>query len=163
MIKSRRAKRMERHHKKSKTPGLNLVAFMDIFTLLVFFLLVNSSSTQHIPSQKELKLPVSFSKVAPEDTLVIEITRTKVLVRGISVGTIEEILKSGDEVIGKLKDELATLSLQNATDLKEFKISIMGDENSSYELVRKILTTCQQANYTKIAFVAMQSTKPKAL
>lgn len=154
MIKSRRAKRMERNHKKSKTPPLNLVAFMDIFTLLVFFLLVNSSSTQHLPSQKDLKLPVSVSKLAVEDALVIEITRTSVLVRGVSVGTIEEILKSDDEIILKLKDELINLSPQNS-DLQEFKISIMGDENSSYELIRKILTTCQQANYTKIAFVAM--------
>ena len=39
MEKSRRAKRMERHHKQRKQPALNMVSLMDIFTILVFFLL----------------------------------------------------------------------------------------------------------------------------
>ena len=51
MIQSRRARRMERNHKRSKTPGLNLVALIDILTILVFFMLINSSTTQNIPSQ----------------------------------------------------------------------------------------------------------------
>ncbi|MCH8101169.1 MAG: biopolymer transporter ExbD, partial [Proteobacteria bacterium] len=43
MVKSGRAKRMEKHHKRNKAMGtLNLVSLMDIFTILVFFLLVNS-------------------------------------------------------------------------------------------------------------------------
>ena len=43
MVKSGRAKRMEKHHKRNKSSGsLNLVSLMDIFTILVFFLLVNS-------------------------------------------------------------------------------------------------------------------------
>ncbi len=36
MKQSRRAKRMERHHKRGKgTPAFNLVSLMDIFTILV--------------------------------------------------------------------------------------------------------------------------------
>ena len=163
MIKSRRAKRMERNHKKSKTPPLNLVALMDIFTILVFFLLVNSSSTQRIPTQKDMKLPVSISKVAPEDTVTIEITRTSILVEGVSVGLVADALKSHDDILQKLKDELAAFASQEKSTTKEFKVSIRGDENIPYELVRKILATCQQANYTKIAFVTMQNPKPKAL
>ena len=40
---SARAKRMERHHQRAKGgSSLNLVSLMDIFTILVFFLLVNA-------------------------------------------------------------------------------------------------------------------------
>ncbi len=164
MIKSRRARRMERNHKRAKTPGLNLVAFMDIFTILVFFLLVNSSSTQQLPSNKNLKLPVSISDKAPEETWVIEITRTDILVQGVKVATIEEVLKNHEESIPKLKDELIALSSNQQTpagEKQESKITIMGDENISYDVIKKILTTCQQANFTKIAFAAMQNSKPK--
>jgi biopolymer transport protein ExbD len=166
MIKSRRARRMERNHQRAKTPSINLVAFMDILTILVFFLLVNSSTTQRIPSRKELTLPVSVSKIAPEDTLVIQITRTDILLQGVNVGTIEEVSKSKDSTILKLKNELTALApraSQTNGSGKEFKVTVMGDENISYELIRKILTTCQEANYTKIAFAAVQSTKTKTL
>jgi biopolymer transport protein ExbD len=166
MIKSRRARRMERNHQRAKTPSINLVAFMDILTILVFFLLVNSSTTQRIPSKKELTLPVSVSKIAPEDTLVIQITRSAILVQGVNVGSIEEVNKSNEATIPKLKNELVALApkaVQTDEVAKDLKVTVMGDENIPYELIRKILTTCQEANYTKIAFAAVQSTKTNTL
>lgn len=167
MIQSRRARRMERNHKKSKTPGLNLVALIDILTILVFFMLINSSSTQNIPSQKNLKLPSSISKLVPEETLLIEITRTNILIQGISVASVDEVLNSANEIIPKLKDELIFLASNAAPaqgDEKpaDRKVTIMGDENISYVLIRKVLTTCQQAQFTKIAFSAHQKSKLKS-
>ncbi|MEJ2362362.1 MAG: hypothetical protein P8Z75_13220 [Gammaproteobacteria bacterium] len=42
MKESHRTRRMERHHKRNKkTATLNMVSMMDIFTILVFFLLVS--------------------------------------------------------------------------------------------------------------------------
>jgi len=48
MQKSHRAARMDRRHKRGKKAGvaLNLVSLMDIFTILVFFLLVNSTNVE---------------------------------------------------------------------------------------------------------------------
>ena len=57
MKQSRRARRMERHHKRHKgTPSFNLVSLMDIFTILVFFLLVNSGEGEVLPSTKNVDL-----------------------------------------------------------------------------------------------------------
>ena len=62
MQMSRRALRMERHHKRHRSRGgLNLVSLMDIFTILVFFLLVNSSEVQTLPNAKDLELPESIA------------------------------------------------------------------------------------------------------
>lgn len=166
MIRSRRARRMERAHKKAKTPGLNLIALMDVFTLLVFFLLVNSSSTQHLPTQKNIKLPVSSSKIAPEETLVVQITHQDILLQGRAVATVAAALASSDAIIPGLQHELLELTANGMGAAanqpgKDYKITIMGDENISYDLVRKILTTCQQAKYTKIAFATIQKSKQK--
>jgi biopolymer transport protein ExbD len=156
---------MERQHQKSKTPALNLVSLMDIFTILVFFLLVNSSSTQQLPSNKDLKLPSSVSQNVPEDTLTIAVTTRDILIQGVSVAKVEQALAAPEATIEGLKAELLFLSGQDAngaaSDPAQRSIMIMGDENISYALIRKILTTCQEANYTQIAFAATQKAKSK--
>lgn len=164
MKMSRRARRMERHHQKAKTPALNLVSLMDIFTILVFFLLVSSSNTHQLPSTKDLRLPASNSQTVPDETLVIAITREDILVKGVSVAKVADVLAAANEVIPGLKEELDFLADGSTlpVDNQARRVTIMGDENISYDLIRKILTTCQQANYTRIAFAAVQKAKPKA-
>lgn len=159
---------MERQHQKSKTPALNLVSLMDIFTILVFFLLVNSSSTQQLPSNKDLRLPSSVSQNVPEDTLTIAITERDILIQGVSVAKVEQALATTGDTIEALKAELLFLSGQDAGSAPvgvdpaaQRSIMIMGDENISYALIKKILTTCQEANYTRIAFAATQIAKSK--
>lgn len=163
MKMSRRALRMERQHKKSKTPALNLVALMDIFTVLVFFLLINSSNTQQLPSNKDLKLPSSTSEKVPEETLIIAITQEDILVKGVSVAKVAQVTSDKSEIITSLKNELDFLAGNSNEQVidpeKKNTVTIMGDENISYDLIKKILTTCQQANYTQIAFAATQRAK----
>lgn len=166
MSTSRRARRMDRHHKLQKKPALNLVSLMDIFTILVFFLLVNSTNTQQLPSNKDLTLPSSIAEKVPDDTVVIAITKQDILVQGRQVATLTELENSSEETIAALQEELeyqSTLSVLTQVDEQVGRaITIMGDENISYALVRKILKTCQQANYRKIAFAANQKAKSKS-
>jgi biopolymer transport protein ExbD len=161
MQKSRRAQRMERHHKLRKTPSINLVSLMDIFTILVFFLLVNSSNPQQINKSESLKLPLSTSDKVPEETVVLAITTSEILVQGISVISIEDASTEQEEFIPALKQELTLLAgrevaAESSAEGDGLPITIMGDENASYELVRKILMTCQQSNFTRIAFATTQ-------
>lgn len=161
MKKSRRASRMERHHKLRKTPGINLVSLMDIFTILVFFLLVNSSNPQQLSNGKDLRLPSSASDTVPEETIVLAITKSEILVQGNSVVSIEEAMQTEGDTIPALKQELSFQAsngqFTTTADSSEGQaITIMGDENISYELVRKILMTCQQSNFTRIAFATTQ-------
>ncbi|MFT5083864.1 MAG: biopolymer transport protein ExbD, partial [Lentisphaeria bacterium] len=100
---SRRARRMERHHKLRKQSPLNLVSLMDIFTILVFFLLVNSSSSHQLPSNKDLKLPTSTAKKVAEETLIIAITKTEILVQGHKVAELVDLLNNNADDIPALK------------------------------------------------------------
>lgn len=162
---SRRARRMERHHKMGKQGGLNLVSLMDIFTILVFFLLVNSSNTQQLPKNEELTLPQSVAKKTPEETLIVMITKDDILVQGRKVAEISQLLATEEEDIPSLQKELDFLAGGLSPEQMESgaRVTIMGDENIPYELVRRILKTCQQANFTKIAFAATQiASKPSA-
>lgn len=167
---SRKARRMQRHHKMGKGSPLNLVSLMDIFTILVFFLLVNSSNTPQLPSQKDLALPKSTAKKAPAETLVLAITEDSLLIGGREIVKVADVKTDGEDVIEPLKKELEfqrsnkVLSRKPAPGepSKGETITIMGDENIPYDVMHKILATCQQANYTEIAFAAHQQAKPKS-
>ena len=76
MQMSRRALRMERHHKRMKRSGsgLNLVSMMDIFTILVFFLLVSSGETEVLPNPKDIQLPESMALERARETVVVMVT-----------------------------------------------------------------------------------------
>jgi biopolymer transport protein ExbD len=115
-----------------------------------------------------MRLPTSIAEKAPKETIVIAITPKDILVQGRSVARIDQILASKDDVIIGLKKELefqsrkGTLTKQPEKKKGGFAVTIMGDENLPYELLRKVLASCRQANYTKIAFAAMQKPKNKA-
>ncbi|MCW8899566.1 MAG: biopolymer transporter ExbD [Gammaproteobacteria bacterium] len=161
---SRRAKRMERNHTRNKQSALNLVSLMDIFTILVFFLLVSSSNVQQLPNSKDISLPTSVAEKAPKETLVIAITQDSIIVQGTKVTKIVDVLSSKEILIPTLQQELNFQASNSFTSLNTGKgrsVTIMGDENISYELLRKILATCRQTNYTKIAFAAVQKAKGK--
>lgn len=168
MNKSRRAKRMERHHARRKQPALNLVSLMDIFTILVFFLLVSSSSVQQLPKKKDIHLPTSVATKAPKETLIISITQRNIMVQGREVALIQDVLANVSPRIESLEKELVfqaskTRVVKTADGkIKGKAVTIMGDENIPYELLRKILASCRQANYTQIAFAAMQKAPSSA-
>ena len=166
---SRRTRRLERRQKLLKGGGLNLVSLMDIFTILVFFLLVNSSSAPQLPSQKDLRLPSSTAKKAPRETLLLMITPESLILQGREIISVAELMQSKGDVIEPLKSALEFQSKNRflKEQVKEGEkegesLTIMGDENLPFELLQKILATCQQANYTEIAFAAQQTAKPKS-
>ncbi|EIK43269.1 hypothetical protein O59_004062 [Cellvibrio sp. BR] len=138
------------------------MALMDIFTILVFFLLVSSSNTHQLPTNKDLKLPTSKSTLALEDTLVVAITQKDILLSGVSVAKVNTILHSQDNTIPTLMAELKFHAQAKSQKTGQHgRITIMSDENVPYEVIQKVLTSCQQSNYTKIAFAAVQKAIPK--
>ena len=167
MKMSRRARRMQRYQQKQrKQPALNLVSLMDIFTILVFFLLVSSSDSQQLQNNKDIRLPTSLAQKAPKETLVIMVTSNNILVQGRNVASIGTVMASSEGLIAGLKDELLFQASKRRLGLEKAKtegraVTIMGDESLPYELLRKILTTCREANYTQIAFAALREVSQK--
>jgi len=173
MHSSGNVRRMARYKKFRQKSSLNLVSLMDIFTILVFFLLVSSGNAQKLPNSKDIKLPTSIAEKSPKDTLVIAVTRDDILVDGRHIAKINTTLSSENEniIIPSLEKELLfqfsrTQRVRVATfvagkQIKGKSVTIMGDESIPYKLLRKILATCRQANYTQIAFAAMQKSPDK--
>ncbi len=165
MKASRRASRMQRHHARFKLPALNLVSLMDIFTILVFFLLVSASEVQNLPSTKDLKLPTSRAATLPEETLVVMVTANDILVQGRKIADVSTILQDDPQTIPALEKELA-FHAQNAVlgDTAEGprKVTILADKRISYQVLRTIMATCSKAHYTDIALAVNREARDEA-
>ena len=155
---SRRAKRMERHHKRHKQgAGLNMISLMDIFTILVFFLLVSSSTVQDLPSTKQIKLPESIADKLPKETVVIVVNNDDILVQGNKIVDVKSVINSDQPEITALKDALLDqakrIIVKKAPDGKPINrdVTIMGDREIPYKLLKKIMYTCTLASYGNIS------------
>ena len=162
MVKSGRAKRMEKHHKRHKGTGaLNLVSLMDIFTILVFFLLVNSSDVQTLPNAKELQLPESIAEKKAKETVVILIGQTDLIVQGTPVAKIADILATQGNDIPELREALLSqndrvLRREAQEDIAGREVTIMGDKDIPYRLLKKVMATCTESDYGQISLAVLQ-------
>lgn len=162
MQKSQRAKRMQKRHSRAKRAGqLNLVSMMDIFTILVFFLLVNSSDVEVLPSSSDIQLPQSIAEDKPEVSVVILIDEERILVQGTPVATVAEALaRPGNDIPALRRALLAQNSreLQKETenDIAGREVTIMGDKDIPYRLLKKVMATCTASDYGQISLAVMQ-------
>ncbi|MCU7943400.1 MAG: biopolymer transporter ExbD [Candidatus Thiodiazotropha sp.] len=164
MKMSRRAKRMDRHHRRNKGHAvLNLVSLMDIFTILVFFLLVNSGEVQVLPNAKALSLPESVASLKPRETLVVMVNHNEILVQGHRVMDLAQPLPSGT-TLPALKSELQRHAERSKTSrLEPFrgKITIMGEKTIPYTLLKRVMATCAESEYPHVSLAVLRkSEKP---
>ncbi len=163
MKPSRRAKRMARNHKRNqKKASLNLVSLMDIFTIMVFFLMMNQSDVE-VMANDSIKLPESTADTQPQNTINLLVNNQDIIVQGRAIAKVQDVLASqtDDDVIVSLEKELIYLaSRRNATELEAEigrPITIMGDHGIPYQLLKKIMATCQKTEFTQISLAVKQS------
>ncbi len=158
MLASRRARRMKQHHERGqkRSAALNMVSLMDIFTILVFFLLVNATSTEVLPSPKNIVLPEAVAEKLPRRNLVIAVDERVIRLQGKPIVTVKDALKGDKNSIKPLYDALrvASVEVKNVVDKKG--VTIMGDQEIPYLLLKKIMLTCAGAQYTNISFAVNQ-------
>jgi len=160
---------MQRHHARHKRgASLNLVSLMDIFTILVFFLLVNSSDVEELPNARDVSLPESISEIKARETVVVLVTSEQLLVQGQVVANIADVMASNQLIIPGLKTALQKQServLRSAADASDAtrEVTIMGDREIPYSLLKKVMATCTDAKYGQLSLAVMQKTSEAQL
>jgi len=159
MRESRRMRRMERSRKK--LVGLNLTSLMDVFTILVFFLLANSSSSEILTTPKQIKLPDSVVETKPRETVVIMVSPDIVLVQGESVIDTPELLATKKDHIPEITKRLELLERNiigiNTKEVVESKeVTILADKTIPFRVLKKIMTTCTDSGYGRISLAVIQ-------
>jgi len=168
MSQSNRAKRMERHHKRARPAALNLVSLMDIFTILVFFLLVNQAEVQQLDVPDTVQLPESMAMQRPSETVVVTVTKDEILVQGSPVARTAQVEAQKELIVGPLRDALKQqtdriLRAQAAADIGAREITVLGDKAVPYRVLKKVLATCTAADYGKLSLAVVQKEEAMAL
>ena len=152
MSRFRHQQRRGAQEKRKKSAALNLVSLMDIFTILVFFLMVNSSEVEVLQTSSKIKLPDSSSEQRPENRLVISVSHDDVVVQGRPVARVAELAGAEGNLIPALSEELAYQSgRRGAVPEGGHEITIMGDHELPYWLLKKIMYTCQAEDFARIS------------
>ena len=155
---------MRRHHERRKRGvALNLVSLMDIFTILVFFLLVSSGEVESLPSPRNVRLPESTADTPSRNTVVVMVTSDDVLVQGEPVARVADVLADDEIVIPPLKAALEAqtarmIRADAADDPASREVTIMGDKALPYRLLKKIMATCTEADYGRVSLAVLQKT-----
>ena len=166
MNQNRRMKRMSRNKKGVSSGGLNLVSLMDVFTILVFFLLVNSSSSDVMEPPKNIKLPVSVVEAKPRETVIIMITPSQVLVQGEVVISTQEVIDSKTPIIEAVKQRLMLqqkkiIGINTKVVAQSREVTVLAHRTVPFHLMKKVMASCTSAGYGKISLAVVQKAKSK--
>ena len=158
MRDTRRIKRMSRN--KGGIPKINLTALMDVFTILVFFLLVHSGQSEILDTPKQIELPESVVESKPRETVVIFVSPEAVVVQGEPVISMADLLDSDGRIepisarLAALKGTVIGRSTQVVSASQE--VTVLADKTIPFDVIRRVLSTCTAEGYTNISLAVVQ-------
>lgn len=159
--------RIKRHRKRQHSSGaeaaghMTLVPFIDMLMILTVFLLVHNSDVDILPNTKAISIPQSIADKKPRPSVVVMITKEDLLVDGRAIAKVADVVSAKQAVIQPLKQALqsqADTVLVDAAkqDIKDREVTIMGDKDTPYSVLRKIMATCTDAEYGKVSLAVVE-------
>lgn len=149
-------RRAERKSRNQTGLDMNLVSLIDIFTILIFFLLSSATGVEILPSTKAVKLPESITDKSPRETVVVVVSGTEIVVDGRKIASVAEVMASQGDLIAPLKAELDLQAgrqvVRQENEAQTKTITIMGDKDIPYQLLRKVMVTAARANFSDVSF-----------
>ncbi len=159
MRKSRRMRRMGRN--RIKGTGLLLTSLMDIFTILVFFLLFHSSGSDVQEPPKDIHLPESVIDAKPRETVEITVSPEIVIVQGKAVISTPELLDVERDTVEEITERLAQLErniigISTKAVVEGKEVTILADKTIPFRALKKIMSTCTGSGYGRISLAVIQ-------
>jgi biopolymer transport protein ExbD len=156
------------HGGKSLFADLNVTPLVDMFVILVCFLIANFSATGEILSMsKDVQLPEATNTLEIQFAPVVTVTPTEVLVSGTLIGRVEDLTREDYLNIPTLEEKLRDMKKQfedlhnAANDTGAFKgdVNIQGDKNAQFKIIKRVMFSCASAGYGNISFAVLAAGK----
>jgi biopolymer transport protein ExbD len=152
--------------RKSLYAPLNLVAYIDMMTMLVIFLLQQFSSTGEVLyMQKDIKLPDAQHGQMIEIAPVVAISAQQIVVTGVKVADIPDL----DRDSGYLNIPALEERLRDEKKRREFihkadpdsrwdgVVNIQADRAVPFRIVKRVMYSCGVAGYFNVNFAALDA------
>ena len=151
-----RERRAEHRGRSGATMDMNLVSLIDVFTILIFFLLSSAAGVETLVSPKAVDLPLAMAEKAPKQTVLLVVAGDDILVDGRRIASVAQVMAASDDLIPTLKAELDVLATRQAVraenKAEQQAVTIMADKKMPYSLLRKVMFTCARANFADVSF-----------
>jgi biopolymer transport protein ExbD len=152
-------KRMSRNRPRAAT--IPLTSLMDVFTTLVFFLVVNQGATEVLETPKQITLPDSVAEEKPRETVVIFISAEEVTVQGEPVARVAEIRATDHQDIEPIAQRLADLresiiGIKTQMVAESREVTILADRSVPFSVIKKVMSTCTSQGYARISLAVLQ-------
>ena len=154
MKSSRRLKRMDSRDLKGST--VVLTSLMDIFIVMVIYLLMNQAIGADVAPPRAIKLPDSVVDTSPRQTVVMTVSNSEVIIQGERIASTAEVLESKEEYfepVGQrmLKIRESYLGINDESVANSTEVTIMADRAVPFKVLKKLMTTSSSAGYRKIS------------
>jgi biopolymer transport protein ExbD len=151
---------MARGKRKGESTGMMLTSLMDIFTVLVLYLLVNQGDGVNLETPPWVVLPDSAVDTIPRQSIVISLTQKDVLIQGEPVVSIAEVTASPDAEIDAIRKRILLIKDAAAKQKDQIgvntEVTIVADRAVPFKVLKKVMSTSSNAGYGKISFAVNQ-------
>ncbi len=158
-----------RGKKVPRSSDLNITSMMDMFTIILVFLLKSFSAEGSILTNADnLVLPNSESKKKPQEVnLQVAVTNDMILVDNMPVVPTEDVRKipadDPDPAAAKLEEKLKGCMAQEeemvrvgALNAVQGKVIVQVDKNIDFDVLFKVMNTCGKVGYNNMNFAVME-------
>jgi len=145
-------------------PRLNLTAMVDVFTVLLVFLLKSySAEGTLIAAAQNLELPASTSSLAPQPTITITISEDTLFVEDERVGPLAALTVGSTPYIPELGralnarvEKARLIAGSNPSHAFQGRVTILGDKNTSFATLERVMYTASLSEFGDIALAVYQ-------
>lgn len=149
--------------KKSGMADLNLTPMVDMFTMLVIYLIQQFAATGEILyMQKDIQLPTAAHTEQIEPVPVVQVSASLIALQGERVADMDDLAR--DEYLNipvleeKLRDQKKRLEMVRGGDEEAFKgdVNIQADRQVPFKVIKRVMYSCAAAGYGNINFAVTQ-------
>jgi biopolymer transport protein ExbD len=148
-------KHMQARASRQAYASLNLTAMVDMFTILVIFLLANFSATGEVLfMSKDIQLPKAQVTSELQRAPVVSISKASVSLEGEEVADTEEVqrpeMSDVTDLTLRLKELRRMQQMLRPGATFDGKIVMQCDEGIPFNVVRKVMYAAAEAGYTDV-------------
>ena len=159
-MRTARQKIMSRGKRRGESTGMMLTSLMDIFTVLVLYLLVNQGDAINLEPPPWVVLPDSAVDTTPRQSIIISLTQKDVLIQGQVVVSMAEVIASPLAEIDAIRQRILQIKEASAKQKDQIGVStevtIVADRAVPFKVLKKVMSSCSNVGYGKISFAVNQ-------
>jgi len=159
IVSSKRRKK-KGQEEGSESTGMMLTSLMDIFIVLVLYLLVNQSDGVNIEPPNRVVLPDSSVDTMPRPSIMVVLSEQDVKIQGESVVSMAEVKASNQPEIEPIRQAIVRIKTEAEAKKNQAgvatEVTIVADRGVPYKVLKKVMLSSSNAGYGKISFAVNQ-------